>query len=118
MYYHYKTPTSSKPLKADIDILPTMSHQRWLPENSILSDGVRPWTCLYVYVGICNCFPIVHAKAGFPVMLLITKTCPCNIQRILSALKIEKFIGKCFMFSIILLVEAVLSTHNLCFEQK
>ena len=58
----------------------------------------------------------------------ITKTCPCNIQRIFSAVKIEKFIGKILILlpkTYIVgtcwnrLTEAVLmSTHNICFGSK
>ena len=32
--------------------------------------------------------------SGFPNWFNIAKTCPCNIQRNFSALKIENFIGK------------------------
>ena len=53
------------------------------------------------------------------------KACPCNIQRIYSAVKTENFVGKILNFSIFLLkiliagTEAVLtSTRNLCFGLK
>ena len=54
-------------------------------------------------------------------MIFITKTCPCNIQRIFSAVKIESFNEK---FNIVAQIidcgyAAVLtSTHNPCFGSK
>ena len=68
--------------------------------------------------------------------IFITKTCSCNLQRILSEAKIENFIGKVLIFVIPLLktlivgtlivgtrynclVEAVLkSSDNKCFRAK
>ena len=49
----------------------------------------------------------------------ITKTCPCNIQRIFWLWKMKNFRRKIWIFFFILLNEAVLmSTHNLCFGSK
>ena len=45
---------------------------------------------------------IIKAYEGAPIHLLlvlfITKTCRCNIQRYFSAVNMENFIGKLFMF--------------------
>ena len=56
------------------------------------------------------------------------KTCPCNIQRFFSALKIENFIGKFWLIFICLLKNIDFGytlepprrggTHNLCFGTK
>ena len=48
----------------------------------------------------------------------ITRTCPCNIQRFFSAVKIENFIRKNDIFNIIAQNIDRASTHNLCFGSK
>ena len=44
----------------------------------------------------------VYASCHFT-WLIIMKTCPCNIQRIFSVVKIEVFVGKFLIFLIFLL---------------
>ena len=44
-------------------------------------------------------------------VVIITKTCPCNIQRNFSVLKIENFIGKNLILTIFLLKTSIVGTH-------
>ena len=39
-----------------------------------------------------------YAFADWITKLVIAKTCPCNTQRLISAVKIENFIRKCLIF--------------------
>ena len=52
----------------------------------------------------------VEEDAAHRVSFIIKKTCPCNIERCFSAVKIENFIGKIEMFLIFLLKTLIMST--------
>ena len=72
----------------------------------LLSQASCSQTCIYsilLLIGYTLSVLVVLSSVDCPCDQCITKTCPCNIQRFFSAVKIENFIRKMWIFFLFLL---------------